>query len=264
MQVFVFASGSSGNCLLVSSGETYILIDAGISMRRMTEALAAAGHTWQDIGGVLITHEHSDHISGLNMLVRHHAVPVYAPHTVAARLSGRFPDLTDNLHILPVGSPVALGNVRVSAFHTPHDTDESVGYRIDSDDGSFAIATDMGHITEEIIEALTGAYTVLIEANHDEGLLVSGSYPFSLKRRILSDNGHLSNAGCAELARRLALSGTRHIILGHLSRENNSPALAEGTVAALLTGLPVKLSVAPAFGCLAAGCGKEALCSQSG
>ena len=249
MKVSVFASGSSGNCLLVDGGGSCLLIDAGISMRRVRTALDQAGYRMQDIGGVLITHEHSDHISGLKMLVKHHQLPVYAPRTVANRLRGMLPELEDSLRVIPVGEPFPVGGLSVTAFHTPHDTDESVGYRVEGD-GVYAHATDMGCVTEEVLSALTGADTVLIESNHDEEMLRYGPYPVPLKRRILSDRGHLSNDNCARLARTLADSGTRRIILGHLSRENNTPQKAFTASAEALRGTETELFCAPVLGCL--------------
>ena len=259
MKVSVFASGSSGNCLLLSSGDTNILIDAGISMRRVESALAQTGHTVQDIGGVPITHEHSDHISGLAMLCKHHRLPIYAPHTVANRLRGQLPLLEGCLRLVPVGEPFRIGGLSVRAFHTPHDTDESVGYRVEGD-GVFALATDMGCVTEEVRAGLLGADTVLIESNHDEEMLRYGPYPVYLKRRILSDRGHLSNDNCAALARELAQNGTKRIILGHLSRENNTPERAMAASRQALEGLGVELYCAPVSGCLQLPAGKAELC----
>ena len=249
MQISVFASGSSGNCLMVSGGDTHLLIDAGISMRRTQDALAASGHGLDEIIGVLITHEHSDHVSGLRMLLNYHRLPVYAPRTVAARLCGMIPELSQTLHVIPVGEDFAVGGFAVRAFHTPHDTDESVGYRVRGE-GEFALATDMGCVTEEIVQGLLGADTVLIESNHDEQMLRYGSYPVYLKRRILSERGHLSNANCALLARRLVEGGTSRIILGHLSRENNKPELALAASRAALEGTGAWLCCAPVSGCL--------------
>lgn len=249
MKIYVFASGSSGNCLLLSSGDTNILIDAGISMRRIEDSLAQTGRTMRDIGGVLITHEHSDHISGLKMLIKYHRVPVYAPRTVASRLCGMLPEIEGCLRVIPVGESFLLGRLFVKAFHTPHDTDESVGYRVEGD-GVFALATDMGCVTDEVMEGLRGAEAVLIEANHDEEMLRYGPYPVYLKRRILSEHGHLSNDNCARLARELALNGTRQIILGHLSRENNTPMRAMDTVRGALPDCPASLYCAPVSGCL--------------
>ena len=248
LELCTLASGSSGNCLCLSSGSSHILIDAGISMRRISQALRGAGLELKGISGVLITHEHSDHISGLKMLVKHFDIPVYAPHTIANRLRGMLPDIEPCLRIISVGEPFGLGGFLVRAFHT-HDTDESVGYRVEGG-GCFAIATDMGHVTDEVLEALTGADTVLIEANHDVELLSDGSYPIYLKRRILSNRGHLSNESCAKLALYLCRHGTRQIVLGHLSRENNRPELALNAVRTALreAGENLRLAAAPPLG----------------
>ncbi len=249
MRLTVFASGSGGNCLLLSGGGTNILIDAGIPTRRLSDLLAERCLSLQDIGGVLITHEHSDHISGLPGLVRRSGAELFAPRTVAARLRGMLPQLDERLRVIPVGEDFSIARLRIRAFHTPHDTDESVGYRVE-DGGVFALATDMGCVTDEVRDNLRGADAVLIEANHDEDMLRFGPYPVFLKRRILSERGHLSNDGCAALARELAGSGTGTIILGHLSRENNTPDKAMRTVGAALAGTDVSLLCAPAFGAL--------------
>lgn len=247
MELSVFASGSSGNCLLLSDRKTNILIDAGISTRRIQDLLRGCGLTWRDIGGVLITHEHSDHICGLETMLKRTDVAVYAPHTVANRLLGRYPMLDDALHIIPVGKAFPVGDLLVTAFHTPHDTDESVGYRIEGS-SVFALATDMGTVTEEIRNGLSGADAVLIESNHDLRMLRDGPYPFPLKRRILSEHGHLSNDDSALLAAWLVQNGTRQIILGHLSRENNRPELALRTVGDAVRGTDAELFCAPPFG----------------
>ena len=147
MKLSIFASGSSGNCLLLSSGDCHILIDAGISMRRIQAGLREAALDFHDVSGVLITHEHSDHISGLKMLCKHHGLPVYAPHTIVNRLRGMLPELESCLRIIRVGEAFPLAGFKVTAFHTPHDTDESVGYRVEGG-GCFAMATDMGHVTD--------------------------------------------------------------------------------------------------------------------
>ena len=249
MKIKVFASGSGGNCMLLSERDTHILIDAGISMRRLQQSLRTSDLEIDDIGGVLITHEHSDHISGLKMLLKHYDLPLYAPHTVAARLCGMLPEAEEHMHIIAPGQDFRIGAVCTRAFHTPHDTDESVGYRVEGR-GVFALATDMGHVTDEVLSGLTGADTVLIESNHDPDMLVNGPYPVQLKRRILSDHGHLSNTDCAALAAHLADTGTGTIILGHLSKENNRPEIALRETERALAGLDVRLYCAPVYGCL--------------
>jgi len=259
MKIAVFASGSGGNCMLLSHKDSHILIDAGISMRRVESSLRNIGLTVSDIGGVLITHEHSDHISGLKMLIKHHDINIFAPRTVANRLRGMLPEAEDNLAVLPVGVDFKLGRFIVRAFHTPHDTDESVGYRVEGG-GSFALATDMGCVTDEVLSGLLGADTVLIESNHDIQMLCDGPYPVQLKRRILSDHGHLSNVDCARLVRYLADNGTKSIILGHLSRENNRPGLAMAESGQALMGSGAELFCAPVFGCLELETKEETAC----
>lgn len=247
MRVSVVASGSTGNCLLVSDQNTNIFIDAGISMRRIQGFLFQTGLSWRDIGGVLITHEHSDHIYGLETMLRRTEIPVFAPPIVASRLRRMFPASEPRIHTVPAGESREIGSLSVLPFHTPHDTDESVGYRV-TGTSVFALATDMGCVTDEIRAGLLGADAVLIEANHDLHMLVSGPYPYQLKRRILSARGHLSNSDCAALARELVLSGTKQIVLGHISQENNRPGLALKTVSEALEGLEVSLFCAPPEG----------------
>ena len=247
MRVCVFASGSSGNCMLLSGGGANLLIDAGISARRIVNSLASMHLTMDDISGVLITHEHSDHVSGLKTLIKNHNVKLYAPRTVANRLAGMLPETQDVMTHIPVGESFMIAQFNILAFHTPHDTDESVGYRIERD-GIFAMATDMGHVSAEVEKGLLGADTVLIESNHDEMMLRYGPYPVYLKRRILSERGHLSNDDCACFIRRLAESGTKQVILGHLSRENNSPAKAMSAASAAAEDYDLRLFCAPVLG----------------
>ena len=249
MTVTIFASGSGGNCMLIRSAAANILIDAGISARKLSASLGRCGLSLQDIGGVLITHEHSDHIYGLKPLVVRFGVPAYASKEAAVRIGCAVPELYGMINSIPVGERFSLCGLGITAFPTPHDAPGSVGYRID--DGSvFAVATDMGCVTDAVRDGLRGADAVLIEANHDEDMLRYGPYPPMLKRRILSNEGHLSNACCAELARELASGGTGKIILGHLSRQNNSPEAALSAVARAIDGLGAALYCAPEYGCL--------------
>lgn len=247
MRACVFASGSGGNCLLVSYKNTGILVDAGISLRRIEAALSHSQISMCDITGVLITHEHSDHVSALKMISKKYAIPIYAPHTVASRLMGMLPETERFIRIIPVGEDVKIGELEIRAFHTSHDTDESVGYRI-TGDGVFAIATDTGCVTDEVWNGLAYADTVLIESNHDEDMLRYGPYPAALKRRILSEHGHLSNESCACLASRLVSSGTRTVVLGHLSKINNTPQKAMEAAVKALYGTSAVLMCAPELG----------------
>ena len=244
MRIITFASGSRGNCTLVSTAGMHFLIDCGISMRRIKSCLACAGINPAQLSGILITHEHSDHISGLAMLIKYFNIPVFAPRTVANHLRYSVAGVEDSLNIISCDICHDFGPVKLYAFRTSHDTEESVGYRIEGD-RTFALATDTGTVTPSVLTGLLGADAVVIESNHDVDMLLSGSYPYMLKKRILSERGHLSNADCGRLAAKLADNGTSHIILGHLSRENNSPARAFQTVKTALEGREVLLAVAP-------------------
>lgn len=245
MRLSLFASGSGGNCALVQCGAVRLLIDAGISARAIRQALADVGTAPAELGGVLITHEHTDHVSGLTVLVKRDPLAVYAPGTVASRLRESASGVAAFLRPVQPEKAFEIGGLRIVCFPTPHDTPQSVGWRIESPEGVLAFATDTGHVTDTMLRYLSGADIAVIEANHDEKMLREGPYPFHLKRRILSDNGHLSNADCAALARQLALSGTKTLVLAHLSRENNTPARARETVAAALDGTDTVLLVAP-------------------
>ncbi|MCC8357114.1 MAG: MBL fold metallo-hydrolase [Oscillospiraceae bacterium] len=247
MQLTVFASGSSGNCSLFQGGGRRVLLDAGISARRIKTALAGEGLTPDGLDGIFITHEHSDHIAGLAVLLKQFPVPVFAPGTVAESLRRSIPGASAYVRDIPLEYPIDLDGLTVTAFPTPHDA-PSAGYRLEADGQTAALATDTGCVTDVMLDYLSGAQTVLIEANHDEAMLRCGPYPAYLKRRILSDRGHLSNAECTWLASVLAHRGAERIVLGHLSRQNNLPALAKKTVSRGLENTAAQLFVAPELG----------------
>ena len=237
------ASGSSGNALLVSCGDTHILIDAGISCRRITASLRELSLSLQDLNALFITHTHADHVSGLATLLKRTAFPVYA--TAAA---GRCLPVEDGrLRQIAPGETVETGECAVTAFSTSHDAPGACGYRLDAPGESLGVITDTGFVPAEAEAALLGADLVVLEANHDVETLRSGPYPDYLKARILGRRGHLSNDDAARLAVTLAERGTREIVLAHLSRENNTPAMAEGAVKRALSaeGLSAGVSVAP-------------------
>lgn len=245
MRIVTFASGSTGNCCLVSDGGVNVLIDAGISARRIVQGLGVLGLAPQDVCGVLITHEHSDHISGLPVLVKRTGMRIFAPSELGEVLKRVKPELSESIDYIPHDGGLCVGDVRITAFPTPHDASASFGYRIEGSE-VFAFATDTGHISDELLEGLQGADTVVIEANHDKVMLKNGPYPPFLKQRVLSKHGHLSNDDCAKLACLLADSGTRQIILGHLSQQNNTPEAAKTAVSEALSGRNVKIYTAPA------------------
>ena len=250
MRIISFASGSSGNCTLLSAGETHILFDAGISMRRIKTALAGQFLTPQDVTAVFITHAHSDHIAGLRTWAKQCAVPIYASAETAAALRREIPELTIRLREFDVRDCVEPGGaLAVLPFPTMHDSPGSVGYTVCDGEARFGLCTDLGCVTDEVFDALCGVQGVIIEANHDVEMLKNGPYPYPLKRRILSDRGHLSNEACGSLAAALVRSGTERIVLGHLSRENNRPELALRTVRGFV-GEAAELRAAPPDDCL--------------
>ena len=233
--VYTLFSGSKGNCVYVRSGDTRILIDAGMSCRAIERGLAQVGDSLENIRAVFITHEHSDHTKALPVLLKKHPVPVHLAERTAVQLreqgipSDCFFVHPPQFSVTVRGADMAEGGIEVQSFRTPHDSVMSVGYRLMPLDGTgrvTALATDCGCITDEIRTALTGAENVILEANHDENMLLMGSYPYELKRRILSDRGHLSNEACGAFLCDLVSHGTKHILLAHLSPENNTPELA--------------------------------------
>lgn len=265
MRVTTFASGSTGNCALLSDGNTHILIDAGISMRRITNSLARLGLREQDVAGVLITHDHRDHTAALTTMMKKGTLHVFAPRTVGNHLRWTVSGMDEHLTMIGVDEPFCLGDVTVRAFHTSHDTDESVGYRF-SGSAEFGYCTDTGCVTEQMLSCLLGVDAAVVEANHDTELLRYGSYPYALKRRVLSERGHLSNADSAELCAKLCAAGAGKLILAHLSRENNRPELALQTVQMHLTalGYAPELYAAPMDGfCSIEFEGRETKCCSS-
>lgn len=220
-------SSSSGNATFVGSSKTGILIDAGVSAKRIREALSSREIEPSSLSAIFVTHEHSDHIAGIRVLASNYKIPVFAtPGTLegledAGVLNGKFP-----VFALDEGGN-EIGDLFVRPFKTPHDSNESCGYTIDFPDGrKAAVATDIGTVTNVVLNSITGCDLVMLESNHDIGMLQNGSYPYYLKRRILSDRGHLSNESCAAVARDLVERGTTRLYLGHLSGENNIPDLA--------------------------------------
>ena len=252
MKICTFASGSSGNCALVWHKDTYILIDAGISMRRIVSCLQKLGLEARQLSSVLVTHEHSDHISGIPMLVKPFSLPVYTSGGTARALfkNGTIP--IEQISVFETGRSFAIGDLQINSFETPHDTAESVGFTIDGGSRRLAFATDLGHVSVEVERAVMGAGTVILESNHDIEMLKCGRYPYRLKTRILGNRGHLSNDMGGQFASRLVRGGADKIMLAHLSRDNNTPDLAYNTVTdRLLTsgiraGIDLALSVAPA------------------
>jgi phosphoribosyl 1,2-cyclic phosphodiesterase len=237
------ASGSSGNAALLSRNGTYVLLDAGISCRRITAALRTLELTPEDLSAVFITHTHSDHICGMQTLMNRWDLPVCASEETCRQLEYRIAGVAPRLRPFRWGETLRLGAFTVTPFPTSHDAPGSAGYRFDE----AGVLTDSGRVTEEARTALAGAELLLLESNHDVDRLRSGPYPYYLKQRILSDRGHLSNDDAARFAVEEAAGGARQIVLAHLSAENNTPELAREAVASALAdaGLAPRLTVAP-------------------
>lgn len=221
-------SGSSGNALFVQYGGTRLLIDAGKSGKMIGEALDMIGVEPGSIDGILITHEHSDHIMGAGVMCRKHKIPVYAT-------SGTWEAMEEKLGRVPeelrrTFDPFAdfyVGDIGVVPFSIPHDAAEPVGYRLWGGSVSISTATDLGYFPRAVRDAVAGSSLVLLESNHDPDMLrMNEHYNYRLKQRILSNHGHLSNEACADALLQLVDAGTQHVILGHLSGENNTPTLA--------------------------------------
>ena len=245
--IHTLASGSSGNALLVSHGSTHLLVDAGISCRRITTCLAALGLGLDDVSALLITHTHSDHIAGLQTLLKRSSFPIISSGRVGRELVYRLAGIEPRFQEIELCQQYQVDCLTVTAFPTSHDAPGSCGYRIDGSDGSIGILTDTGYVTQEAEAILPGVDLAVLEANHDVEALRSGPYPYYLKKRILGNQGHLCNDDAARFAVTLAEAGASEIVLAHLSKENNTPAMARNAVETALcaAGLAPTLTVAP-------------------
>ena len=224
MTVYTLFSGSSGNCVYVKDKNTEILIDAGKSAGAIEKSLTALGSSLSNIDGIFLTHEHTDHTVGLEIISKKYHIPVHVTEVSYSKCIPPRSFVATCAKRHDTRYEAEIGSLKIRSFEIPHDSMQNVGYIIENDEGEkFGLATDMGHITEEIITSLVGCSYAVIESNHDIGMLRSGPYPYFLKQRILSDNGHLCNEECARLALYLAENGTKSITLAHLSRENNTP-----------------------------------------
>ena len=243
-EAYSLFSGSSGNSSFIKSGNTSILVDAGKNTKSIVKALDIIGAALEDISAILITHAHSDHISALPVLLKKYKGRIFCSfdtfhHLTEAGIDGERIDHFD------FGDTLVFDNITVKAYPTPHDISGSACYRFECDDATnIAIATDIGYVSDEVFECLYGADAALIESNHDMVMLRNGPYPRFLKERILSDRGHLSNDSCARVLPRLAGSGTKTFVLGHLSFENNDCVIAKRCAEKALEGTGCTVRVA--------------------
>ena len=235
-------SSSSGNCAFISSGKTKILVDIGVYCKNIENGLCAIDEEAKDIKAIFITHEHSDHIKGAEVFSRKYDTPIYATEEtwlkmrlLSEKISGY------NIKIIEKDIIEPIGDIGVRAFEIPHDAIDPVGYSFFIGEKKITTATDVGHISGELEMNLAGSHAVLLESNHDISMLKSGTYPYHLKQRILSDYGHLSNDNCARLALKLVKRGTYNLILGHLSAENNRPDIAYNTTCNVFESAGIKV-----------------------
>ncbi len=232
MKICLLASGSKGNALLIASGQSRLLIDAGLSARELCRRLDEVGIAPEELTGIAVTHEHIDHVRGLGLLSRRFNLPVYLHHSVAAVLA-------DSQHPAEIvefdsGHDLPVGDLMLRAFPVSHDAMATVGFTVTGSCGKLGVATDLGVATRLVAEELRGCRVLVLESNHDEELLRDGPYPWPIKQRIKGKHGHLSNTDSAELLEKLCWNGLESVFLAHLSETNNHPSLAESAARKVL------------------------------
>jgi len=224
----VLSSGSGGNSVYIETDQSRILIDAGLSEKKLSARMAAIGRDLKGLDAVFVTHEHSDHIRGVGPVCRKYEVPLYCTEGTLRRMNGSLGRLPGFI-ALSAGEPRVIGDLRIEPYATPHDAEEPVAFVVESGGLKLGHATDLGRVTAEVVGKLQNADALLVEANHDVDMLNAGPYPWSLKKRVQSDVGHLSNEACGELLAAACHDGLKTVVLMHLSETNNHPDLAEIT-----------------------------------
>ncbi|MBQ8662260.1 MAG: MBL fold metallo-hydrolase [Eubacterium sp.] len=233
MKLCSIASGSSGNCIYAGTDTSHILIDAGISGKKIEEGLHSIDLKAEEMQGILITHEHLDHIKGLGVLARRYGIPIYGTAGTIEYMQSHdcIGKVDESLfQIITPDEDFTIGDMTITAMSTSHDAADPVAYVIKKQQKSMAVITDLGTYDDFLVDKLQGLDVLLLEANHDVHMLQAGAYPYYLKRRILGDKGHLSNELSGQLLGRLLHDNFKHVLLGHLSQENNFPELAYETV----------------------------------
>ncbi len=243
LRILPVASGSTGNCMLLEIDGRHLVIDLGVSASMLRSAMSANGLAWEDVDAVLITHTHSDHVRGLGVCMKRIHAPIFMSHTSKNTL------MLENATALNYSARTEiLPDLWVTAIPTSHDCPGSIGFLIETANTRFGYLTDLGVIPEGVTELFSGCDCIVLESNHDEEMLRYGPYPAYLKRRILSEHGHLSNEACAEALAQFAETGTGCFFLAHLSQENNRPSLALESARKATAGRNVELEVLPVWG----------------
>lgn len=229
-----FRSGSSGNCYLLKSDSTAVMLDSGVGERNLNKYFHDYGLSFADVSAVLVTHDHADHIKSVGKISGKHGMPVYATQKVHAGIQKNYcvrkKVSPENMVTIEKSKTFSIGDFAVTAFEVPHDSSENVGYMIERGGVTFCLVTDVGHVTESLRENICRSNYLVIESNYDNAMLDAGPYPLYLKRRISGPDGHLDNGTCAKTLCECYNSGMRHVWLCHLSEENNHPELARKTV----------------------------------
>lgn len=253
MKICSIASGSSGNCIYIGDNDTHILIDAGVSRKRIIEGIKSIGIEPEQLNAILVTHEHIDHITGINMMVKEYNVPVYATGGTLDAICAKDKKgiiKYEHLYEVHADKEIMIGSMKIMPFAISHDAAEPVCYTISASGHKASIATDLGMYDNYIIRHLKASEVIMLEANHDVSMVEAGAYPYMLKRRILGEKGHLSNEASGSLLCKLFNQKLKYAVLSHLSEKNNYPALAYEAVKCQIwedTGikeLPFKLEVA--------------------
>ena len=243
LRVCVLGSGSKGNCTYIESPEARILIDAGLSARQIEQRLRQIGRSPAALDGVLISHEHSDHIQGVGALARRYKLPIYT-NSATWRRGRHVVGVVDDLREFWTGTPFVLKDLVVDPFSLPHDADDPVAFRISWRRRTMAVVTDLGYASQLVRERVRGCHLLVLEANHDDAMLKAGPYPWPLKQRIGGKSGHLSNLQSGELLRDVLHDELEHVVLAHLSEINNRPDLARLTAQEILGSRGTQLCVA--------------------
>jgi phosphoribosyl 1,2-cyclic phosphodiesterase len=242
MKFMTIRSGSNANCIYISNGNYGILMDAGVGIRNVQAALKKIDTDLSHIAAIFITHEHIDHIRGLSTITKKYKIPIFANAATCDAIHDRLPDVDCGLFVeLPTGRDAVCPDLKVTSYKTSHDAIESVGYTVTDGKRRISIATDLGVVTQTVLEHVRCSDAIILESNYDENMLKNGIYPPTLKQRILSSHGHLSNDDCAITATALVAGGTKRLILGHLSENNNLPMLAYNTTLTALENNNIKV-----------------------
>ncbi|MBR6399604.1 MAG: MBL fold metallo-hydrolase [Firmicutes bacterium] len=242
IQFATIASGSKGNCIYIGTENTKILIDAGISGKKAEQGLSELGIKGEEIDAVFVTHEHNDHVDGVGILSRRYDIPIYATEGTWDNMPEKVGQIRENnRRAVYAGEMCAFNEFSIQPFNIPHDAAQPVGYRINAFGKTLTVATDIGHITDDVMQNCRDCDLLLLESNHDVGMVHNGPYPYPLKRRVLGDFGHLSNENCGKMITDICTSRLKYVVLGHLSGENNTPMLAYNTSKAIMQGVGIEI-----------------------